>query len=439
MTDSARIDIITMGCSKNLVDSERLMRQLEAKGYKPVHNSDDVKGPVVVVNTCGFIADAKQESIDMILELGQARQERRIERLVVMGCLSERYGTELSKMINEVDSWYGKFDWNRLVGELPPLSRQASPKDWDRNLTTPFYSSFLKISEGCDRMCAYCAIPLITGRHHSRPMEEILDETKSLVDRGVREFNIIAQDLSAYGKDLYGTLQLPHLVEKMADIKGVDWIRLHYAYPTDFPWEITRVMRERDNVCSYLDIALQHISTPVLRNMRRGIDSDGTYHLIQRLRDEVPDIRLRTTLMTGFPGEGEKEFAELLEFMQFVKFDRLGAFAYSEEEDTWAARNLDDNIPQEVKEERLEQVMNLQEEISFGLHQRLVGDSLKILVEECSGNEVVGRTQWDSPEVDPQVIVDISGSDVCTTPKPGEFINVKIRKAEAFELYGSLD
>lgn len=432
-----------MGCSKNLVDSERLMRRLQAKGYRPEHNSADVRGPLVVVNTCGFIADAKQESIDMILELAEAKADGHIRQLMVMGCLSQRHGQELKPEIPEVDRWYGKFDWEGLVDELPTLRPAPAPRTWERNITTPPYSTFLKISEGCDRMCAYCAIPLITGRHRSRPMEEIIDETRDLVAKGVKEFNVIAQDLSAYGKDRYGTLMLPELVKRMSDVPGVEWIRLHYAYPTDFPWELTKVMRERENVCSYLDIALQHISTTVLTNMRRHIDSAQTYDLIARLRDEVPGIRLRTTLMTGFPGEGEKEFDELLEFMERVRFDRLGAFAYCEEDDTWAARNLKDVIPQEIKEQRLEQVMSLQQDISYDLHQRLIGERVKVLVEENNDGELVGRTQWDSPEVDPQVIItDLAAGAVSDrhmeTIKPGDFVQSEITGAEAFELYGKL-
>lgn len=434
-TDSNRIDIITMGCSKNLVDSERLMRRLEAKGYSPVHNNDDVQGPIVVVNTCGFIADAKQESIDMILELAQAKTDGRIRSLIVMGCLSQRHGPELKPEIPEVDRWYGKFDWELMTDDLPSLRVQTKPRSWERSLTTPSYSTFMKISEGCDRMCAYCAIPLITGRHRSRPMEEIVEETRDLVSKGVKEFNVIAQDLSAYGKDRYGRLMLPELVERISDVPGVEWIRLHYAYPTDFPWDLTRIMRERDNVCNYLDIALQHISTPVLTNMRRHINSAQTFDLIERLRDEVPGIRLRTTLMTGFPGEEEKEFAELMDFVERVRFDRMGAFAYCEEEDTWAARNLQDIIPQEIKEERLEKIMNLQQDISFDLHQRLIGERLKVLVEENNDGELVGRTEWDSPEVDPQVI--ISSPDIDSI-QPGEFVQTVITHAEAFELYGNL-
>lgn len=433
-----RIDVITMGCSKNLVDSERLMRRLEAKGYTLHHNSHDVKGPLVVVNTCGFIADAKQESIDMILTLADAKTEGRIEKLVVMGCLSERHGKELRPEIPEVDAWYGKFDWDRMVDDLPVLKPDYKvPKIYERDLTTPPYTTFMKISEGCDRMCAYCAIPLITGRHRSRPMEEILSETKELVGKGVKEFNVIAQDLSAYGKDFSGKLLLPELVERMSDIKGVEWIRLHYGYPTDFPWDITKVMRERENVCSYFDIALQHISDKVLSNMRRNIDGKHTYELIDRLREEVPDIKLRTTLMTGFPGEGEKEFEELIDFMQRVKFDRLGAFAYCEEDDTWAARHLNDEIPEEVKQQRLEHIMTLQKEISEELNHKMIGERVKVLIEETDENEIIGRTQWDSPEVDPVII--LKPNEKTSIVKPGDFVTAKVTGAESFDLFGEIE
>lgn len=431
-----RIDIITMGCSKNLFDSERLMHRIQTKGYNPVHNSENVKGPIVIINTCGFIADAKQESIDMILELAEAKNNGDISKIIVMGCLSQRHGDELQKEIPEVDEWYGKFDWDKIIDLLPDLKNGGKSKIWERKLTTPPYSTFMKISEGCDRMCAYCAIPLITGRHRSRPIEEILTETRSLVSKGVKEFNIIAQDLSAYGKDINGQLLLPELIDRMSEEEGVEWIRLHYAYPTDFPWEITKVMRNKGNVCNYLDIALQHISDVVLKNMRRNIDSRQTLDLINRLRDEVPGIRLRTTLMTGFPGEGEKEFDELLEFMSSVKFDRLGAFTYCQEEDTWAARNLTDNIPEEIKSQRLEQIMTLQEEISEQLHQRLIGENVKVLIDEIDGNTLTGRTQWDSPEVDPQVIISLK--DKHASYKPGDFVQTKIIEAGPFELFGEI-
>jgi ribosomal protein S12 methylthiotransferase len=430
-----RIDVITMGCSKNLVDSERLMKQLNAKGYHAVHNSDNVCGEIVVVNTCGFIGDAKEESIEMIINLAEGKKNNRIGKLIVMGCLSERYLKELRDELPEVDEWYGKFDWTKLIESLPVINNDAEPKPWERQLTTPSYSAYLKISEGCDRFCAYCAIPLITGRHKSRPMEEIIAETRQLVDAGVKEFNVIAQDLSAYGKDLYGEYKLAELIEKLSEIKGVEWIRLHYAYPVDFPWDVLRVMREKENVCNYLDIALQHISDPVLKNMRRHITKKETIELIARIRKEVPGIRIRTTLMTGFPGEGEKEFDELLEFVKDTKFDRMGAFAYSEEEDTWGQKHLDDSIPEDVKNSRLQRLMEIQEGISYDLNQNLINENVKVLVERIEDdNTVVGRTQWDSPEVDQDVYVTIPDN---INLNPGDFINAKVDDADTFEVYAT--
>ena len=435
---TGRVDIITMGCSKNLVDSERLLRRVAARGYRAVHDSPDVRGEYVVVNTCGFIGDAKQESIDMILRLAEGKRTGRIGRLFVMGCLSERYRSVLPAELPEVDAWFGKFDWDRIL-DLMPLRRPAPVplRPWARRLTTPSWSAFMKISEGCDRFCAYCAIPLITGRHRSRPVEEILEETRQLVRRGVKEFNVIAQDLSAYGTDLPGgRSRLAELVEGMADIRGVEWIRLHYAYPVGFPWDVMKVMRERPNVCNYLDIALQHISNPVLDNMRRHITSAETYDLIERLRDEVPGLRLRTTLMTGFPGEGEREFEELMDFVKRVRFDRMGAFAYCEEEDTWAARHLRDTVPEEVKQHRLKLLMEAQEEISAELHSHLIGETVKVLVEENDGMTLTGRTQWDSPEVDPQVVIPLSsgrGEGI----EPGSFIQACVTASAPFELYAT--
>lgn len=430
-----RIDVITMGCSKNLVDSERLMKQLNAKGYHAVHNSDNVCGEIVVVNTCGFIGDAKEESIEMIINLAEGKKNNRIGKLIVMGCLSERYLKELRDELPEVDEWYGKFDWTKLIESLPVINNDAEPKPWERQLTTPSYSAYLKISEGCDRFCAYCAIPLITGRHKSRPMEEIIAETQQLVDAGVKEFNVIAQDLSAYGKDLYGEYKLAELIEKLSEIKGVEWIRLHYAYPVDFPWDVLRVMREKENVCNYLDIALQHISDPVLKNMRRHITKEETIELIARIRKEVPGIRIRTTLMTGFPGEGEKEFEELLEFVKDTKFDRMGAFAYSEEEDTWGQKHLDDSIPEDVKNSRLQRLMEIQEGISYDLNQNLINENVKVLVERIEDdNIVVGRTQWDSPEVDQDIYVTIPDN---IKLNPGDFINAKVDDSDAFEVYAT--
>lgn len=435
-----RIDIVTMGCSKNLVDSERLMRRLQAKGYTMHHDSHDVCGELVVVNTCGFIADAKEESINMILEMARAKEDGLIGRLMVMGCLAERYIDELKASIPEVDEWYGKYNWNQIIESLPDRSPAAvTPRPWERILTGAPYSAYLKISEGCDRFCAYCAIPLITGRHHSRPVQEIADEVKSLVAEGASEFNVIAQDLSAYGTDIGfnnredGTKSgLATLVETISDIPGVHWIRLHYAYPVQFPWDVLKVMRERDNVCDYLDIALQHISTPVLTNMRRHIDKEQTVDLIDRIRREVPGIRLRTTLMTGFPGEGEKEFDELKEFVVSARFDRMGAFAYCEEDDTYAQKHLDDIIPQDVKESRRDQILQLQEEISFDLNQKLIGCTVELLIDRIEDGEAVGRTQWDSPEVDNEVRVKLT--EVSDSVRPGCYIKAKIIEADAFDL-----
>lgn len=437
-----RIDIITMGCSKNLVDSEQLMCRLAARGYEMHHDSHDVCGQVVVVNTCGFIGDAKQESIEMILSLVQAKEEGKIGKLYVMGCLSERYLKELEAEIEGVDGWYGKFDWQKLVDSLPLLAADyKSPELWERTLTTSASMAYLKISEGCNRMCAYCAIPLITGRHRSRSVDSLLNEVKSLVAKGVKEFNVIAQDLSAYGTDFPdGQSHLAELIDRMAEIQGVEWIRLHYAYPVNFPWEVLEVMRRRSNVCNYLDIALQHISTPVLANMRRHIDKQQTLDLIQRIREEVPGIRLRTTLMTGFPGEGEDEFAELVQFVKDAKFDRLGVFAYSEEEGTWAARHLEDTIPQDVKESRREQLLDLHEGISQSLNDNFIGKRLRVIVDslEVDGDDeiLICRTEYDSPEVDHVVNVELPHG--MKVPTPGEFINVEITDSMPYDLYGKI-
>lgn len=427
------IDVISLGCSKNLIDSERLLRRLTAKGYNVRHDAEDPNGEWVVVNTCGFIQDAKEESIDLILQLGTQKKHRKIGKLVVMGCLSQRYMDDLKAEIPEVDIWYGKFDWKNFISEIPDRkSRQEPPKSWERSLTTPAHSAYLKISEGCNRFCAFCAIPLITGRHTSRPIEEILEETNQLVKEGVKEFNVIAQDLSSYGTDIYGHHALAELIDRMAEIEGVEWIRLHYAYPSDFPMEILDVMARRNNVCNYLDIALQHIADPVLTNMRRHIDKEGTLKLLKAIREKVPGIRIRTTLMTGFPGEGEKEFEELMEFVRSQRFDRMGAFAYCEEDDTYAAKHLSDNIPDEVKQKRLDELMELQEEIALELNQELIGTRQRVLVDRVEGDKVYGRTQYDSPEVDPEVIIHNPSL------KPGEFVDVNITEAYPFELIGEI-
>ncbi len=424
-----KIDIISLGCSKNLVDSEHLLRQLQAAGYSVAHNAKRIDGETVVVNTCGFIADAQQESIDTILRLGQAKREGKIRNLFVMGCLSERFRADLIEALPEVDRMYGKFDWKTMLADLGQAYRDDLANE--RCLTTPPHYCYLKISEGCNRFCAFCAIPLITGRHTSVPMPLLLDEVQRLAAGGVKEFNIIAQDLSSYGLDLEGRMMLPELIDRMADIEGVEWIRLHYAYPTQFPYDILPVMASRDNVCSYLDIALQHISDKVLTNMRRHISRQETLDLLSRLRREVPGIHIRTTLMVGFPGEGEQEFEELMDFVREARFERMGAFAYSEENGTWAASNLSDDTPQEVKQERLQQLMALQEGISLEIQEQKVGQTLRVMVDREEDEYYIGRTQWDSPEVDPEVLI--------TKDKPlavGEFTQVRITQAMPFELLG---
>lgn len=431
-----RVDVISMGCSKNLVDSEKLLRRLQAKGYWTVHDSADPCGEWVMVNTCGFIGDAKEESINLILQLAEAKTEGRIGNIAVMGCLSERYLAELEDEIEEVDRWYGKFNWNAFIESLPDREEreESKPRPWERELTTPEWSAYLKISEGCNRFCAFCAIPLITGRHTSVPPEEVLEEVRELVGKGVKEFNVIAQDLSSYGRDIGGKSHLAELIDRMAEIPGVEWIRLHYAYPADFPMDILEVMQRRENVCNYLDIALQHISDPVLSNMRRHIDKEGTLRLLDEIRRRVPGIRIRTTLMVGFPGEGEKEFEELKEFVRTQRFDRMGAFAYCEEEGTWGAAHLEDSIPEEVKQRRLQELMDIQEEIALSRNEEVIGETVRVLIEtpssETPDGYAVGRTQWDSPEVDPEVLVKDCDA------QPGDFINVRITSAQPFELIG---
>ena len=426
------IDIITLGCSKNLVDSEKLMRQLEANGYKVTHDSPNPQGEIAVINTCGFIGDAKEESINMILEFCEAKEEGKLKKLYVMGCLSERYLKELEVEIPQVDKFYGKFNWNELLADLGKEFHNEMAIE--RTLTTPKHYAYLKISEGCDRSCAYCAIPIITGKHTSRPMEEIIDEVKLLVSQGVKEFQIIAQELTYYGVDLYKSQKLPELIEKIAQVPGVEWIRLHYAYPTHFPEDLFRVMRENDNVCKYMDIALQHISDNMLTRMRRNVSKSETYDLIEKFRKEVPGIHLRTTLMVGFPGETEEDFEELKEFVQKARFDRMGAFAYSEEEGTYAAETYEDSIPQEVKQARLDELMALQQEISADLSQAKVGQELKVIIDRKEGDYYIGRTQFDSPEVDPEVLIKANGERLFS----GRFYRVRITNADDFDLFGEI-
>ena len=426
-----RIDVITLGCSKNLVDSERLLKRFEDCGYEVAHDSDNVCGEVVVINTCGFIGDAKEESINTILEYVEAKREHRIKHLFVMGCLSERYFADLKLEIPEVDKFYGKFNWAELINDLKLINPPT--KSYERHLTTPSHYAYLKISEGCNRFCAFCAIPLITGRHTSVPMEQLEEEVRTLVAQGVKEFNVIAQDLSSYGTDIYGHMALPELIERLAVIEGVEWIRLHYAYPTQFPYEILPVMARHKNVCKYLDIALQHISNKVLTNMRRHITKEQTLELIARLRREVPGIHIRTTLMVGFPGEGEAEFKELKEFIRTARFDRMGAFAYCEEDDTFAAKNYSDDIPQEVKDARLAEIMEIQEGIALELNEAKIGSVLKVIIDREEGDYFIGRTEFDSPEVDPEVLIKKS-----QPLSIGKFYNVRIEEAMPFELIGEV-
>ena len=427
-----RIDLITMGCSKNLVDSERLMGQLAACGYKMFHDADDVKGEIVIVNTCGFIGDAKEESINMILELSEAKKRRKIGQIFVMGCLSERYRTELLEEIPEIDRIYGKFDWKQILADLGHR--------WDDSLkakrfrTTPSHYEYIKIGEGCNRMCAYCAIPLITGRYKSRPIEEIVEEISTFVANGVHEFQLIAQDLTGYGKDLYGRFNIAELVEKIAQIPGVEWIRLHYAYPNDFPLDLLPVMAKYPNVCKYLDIALQHASDHVLDRMLRHVTCKETEELLARIRKEVPGIHLRTTLMVGFPGETEEDFEFLVDFVKRQRFERMGAFAYSEEEGTYSARHYDDDVPADVKQSRLDKLMAVQEEITAEIQEEKVGKVLKIVIDREEGDYYVGRTEFDSPEVDLEVLVAVDSCDM----EVGQFYNVKIKSAGVYELIGEL-
>ena len=426
------IDIITLGCSKNLVDSEKLMRQLEANGDQVTHDSPNPQGEIAVINTCGFIGDAKEESINMILEFCEAKEEGKLKKLYVMGCLSERYLKELEVEIPQVDKFYGKFNWNELLADLG--KEYHDEMAIERTLTTPKHYAYLKISEGCDRSCAYCAIPIITGKHTSRPMEEIIDEVKLLVSQGVKEFQIIAQELTYYGVDLYKSQKLPELIEKIAQVPGVEWIRLHYAYPTHFPEDLFRVMRENDNVCKYMDIALQHISDNMLTRMRRNVSKSETYDLIEKFRREVPGIHLRTTLMVGFPGETEEDFEELKEFVQKARFDRMGAFAYSEEEGTYAAENYEDSIPQEVKQARLDKLMAIQQEISAELSHNKIGQEFKVVIDRKEGEYYIGRTQFDSPEVDPEVLIKADGKRLFS----GRFYQVRITNADDFDLFGEI-
>ena len=427
------IDIITLGCSKNLVDSERLMRLFEAKGYECQHDPERPKAEIAVINTCGFIGDAKEESINTILEFARRKEEGMLKELYVMGCLSERYKEELIAEIPEVDRFYGKFDFKQLAEDLPSIPRgERQEVRGERVITTPSHYAYIKIAEGCDRHCAYCAIPLITGKHKSRPQDEILAEVAELANRGVKEFQIIEQELTYYGVDLDGRRQIAELIDRMADIKGVEWIRLHYAYPNQFPTELLDVIRRRDNVCKYLDIALQHIADPVLARMHRNVSKQETQELIKTIRREVPGIFLRTTLMVGFPGETEEDFEELMDFVREARFEMMGAFAYSEEEGTYSANNYKDDVPEEVKQQRLDRLMALQQSISEEIMAGMVGKNLKVIIDRREGDYYVGRSQYSSPEIDPEVLIPVVDKRL----RKGAFYNVRITSSAEFDLYG---
>lgn len=429
------IDIITLGCSKNLVDAERLMRQLELAGYRCVHDSSMPKGEIAIINTCGFIGDAKEESIEIILQFAERKAKGKLRKLYVMGCLSQRYREELPTEIPEVDKWFGKFDYMGIVEEVKGEMLKAKGKEYERMLTTPKHYAYLKIAEGCNRYCSYCAIPLITGKFTSRKMEEILDEVRWMVSEGVKEFNVIAQDLSSYGLDIYGEHRLAQLIDEIAQIEGVEWIRLHYAYPTDFPYDILPVMAKHPNVCKYMDIALQHCSSNVLEKMRRHITCEEQNTLIERIRKEVPGICIRTTLLVGHPGETEEDFNELCEWVKNMRFDRMGAFSYSEEEGTFAARHYTDDIPQEEKEHRVETLMTIQQSISSELLRQMVGTKQRIVIDREEYEYYVGRTQYDSPEVDCEVLIEKATNEKLNI---GEFYTVNIIKSEDFDLYATL-
>lgn len=425
-----KVDIITLGCSKNLVDSEQLMRQFIANGYQVDHDPEKINGEIVVVNTCGFIGDAQEESINMIVELGEAKRQGKIGQLYVMGCLSQRFLKEMKQELPEVDRFYGKFNWQELIGDLGKSYHQELSAE--RILTTPSHYAYLKIAEGCNRTCSYCSIPIITGKYQSRTIESIEEEVRLLVSQGVKEFQMIAQDLTYYGLDNYKRLALPELVERISNIPGVEWIRLHYGYPARFPFDLLRVMRERENVCNYMDIALQHISDPMLKQMRRRISKQETLDLLARMREDVPGIHLRTTLMVGHPGETEQDFEELIDFVRTVRFERMGAFTYSHETGTYAFKHYADEIPQEIKQERLDYLMRIQEKIAFDSNYSKIGQVMKTIVDREEDDFYIGRTQFDSPEVDPELLIT---KDRKLTP--GSFYEVKVNDAQPFELYGS--
>lgn len=427
-----QIDIITMGCSKNLVDSEKLMRLFEDNGYRCTHDSESPDGEIAVINTCGFIESAKEESINTILSFVEAKKEGRLKKLFVMGCLSQRYKDELENEIPEVDKFYGKFNYKQLLSDLGKA--EISSCHGLRHLTTPRHYAYLKISEGCDRQCAYCAIPLMTGKHKSRLKTDILAEVKDMVAQGVKEFQVIAQELTYYGRDIDGKQHIADLISAIAEIEGVQWIRLHYAYPNQFPLELLDVIRENKKVCNYLDIALQHISDGVLSRMHRHVSKQETLNLIKTIRAKVPGIHLRTTLMVGFPGETEEEFQELLDFVRWARFERMGAFMYSEEEGTYGALHYQDDVSLSVKQQRLDQLMAVQQEISAEIEAEKIGKTMKVIIDRKENDYYIGRTEYCSPDVDPEVLIHSTGKNL----EIGAFYQVKITDAEEFDLYGEV-
>lgn len=426
-----RVNVVTMGCSKNLVDSEVLLNQLERSKFEVMHDSNETNFDAVFINTCGFIHDAKEESIEMILDYIDAKKRGEIDKLYVMGCLSERYMHDLEDELPEVDKFFGKFDMKAMVEELK--ATYCEEYIYERKLTTPSHYAYLKISEGCNRMCAFCAIPKITGQHQSRTIESLVMEAKYLVKKGVKEILLIAQDVAYYGIDLYGENKLAELVKRISEIDGIEWIRLHYLYPTKFPMEILPIMRENPKVCKYLDLPLQHISNNVLKNMKRRVTRQETEALIAKIKKEVPDVILRTTMLVGFPGETEAEFEELKEFVREMKFERLGVFAYSHEEGTYAAEKLEDNLDEEVKQARADEIMEIQQYISAELNQQKIGKEYKVIIDSTEGEFMVGRTEYDSPEVDGEVLIS-SEKEV----SKGDFVTVKITGAEDYDLYGEI-
>lgn len=428
-----QVDVITLGCSKNLMDSEHLIKQFLANGYKVSHNPEEVSGEIVVINTCGFIADAQEESINMILDIVERKKTGQVGQVYVMGCLTERFMDDLKAEIPEVDGFYGKFNWKKLISDLGK-AYYNDPMGGNRSITTPKHYAYLKISEGCNRTCSYCAIPLITGKYVSRPIEDIVEEAKSLIASGVKEIQLIAQDLTYYGLDLYHEHKLPELVERLASLEGLEWLRLHYAYPNAFPKELFRVIREHDNVCNYIDIALQHISNSMLKSMRRGISKEETYSLLKELREEVPGIHIRTTLMVGHPGETDEDFEELLQFVRDIKFDRLGAFIYSHEDGTYSHQNYEDDVPLDLKQERMNRLMEEQEAIMTSLNQEKIGQTLRTIIDRREGDYYIGRTEFDSPEVDQEVLIKHIDQELV----PGEFYQVEITSADVFDLYGKI-